>query len=71
MAAVMLKHKKSKKLNLSTETVRSLADHDLVAVDGGQADTINDCQILTVTRFPFCQPSIPVLLCATSKPPVC
>jgi hypothetical protein len=51
----MLKHPKSKKLSLSTETVRSLADHELVAASGG-LDTIHDCQILVLTND-TCQPT--------------
>ena len=58
----MLKHNKPKKLGLHTETIRSLADHDLVAINGAQADTYGDCQILTVTHYPICQ-SRPVWYC--------
>jgi len=67
----MLKHNKPKKLALHTETIRSLADRDLIAVNGAQADTIKDCQKLTATRYPICQPTIPFTLCVTTLTVIC
>jgi hypothetical protein len=71
MTACMLKHTKSKKLALRAETVRSLADRDLVAINGAHLDTIVQCQINTASRFPICQPTLPVNLCLMTKTILC
>jgi hypothetical protein len=57
MDAVMMKNNKSKKLSLSTESVRALIDRDLTPVAGASAA--------------LCQKSVPITKCIEERSILC
>jgi hypothetical protein len=61
-AVVTMKHTKSKKLSLNTETIRALREREIARAAGGGDFTGVGCGIEnTATRFPICGPSHPCI----------